>query len=73
MFLSLKLDRDYKNLSNNIIDNNEIDISSDILYRNGAYCKHFKVDLGKYLNNRMNILKNRCFPYYNRNKFSTPN
>ena len=21
----------------------------------------------------MNILKNRCFPYYNRNNFSTPN
>ena len=50
-----------------------MDISSDILYRKDAYYKHFKVDLGKYIKNRMNILKNRCFPYYNRNNFSTPN
>ena len=73
MLLPLKLDRDNKSLTNNIIDNDQIDISSDILYRKDAYYKHFKVDLGKYIKNRMNILKNRCFPYYNRNNFSTPN
>ena len=73
MLLPLKLNRDYKSLTNNIIDKNQIDISSDILYRKDAYYKHFKVDLGKYIKNKMNILKNRCFPYYNRNNFSTPN
>ena len=63
MLLPLKLNRDYKSLTNNIIDKNQIDISSDILNRKDAYYKHFKVDLGKYIKNRMNILKNRCFPY----------
>ena len=52
MLLPLKLNRDYKSLTNNIIDKNQIDISSDILYRKDAYYKHFKVDLGKYIKNR---------------------
>ena len=72
MFLPLKQDSNYKS-TNNLNDNNKVDISSDILYRKDAYYKHFKVDLGKYIKNKMNILKNRCFPYYNRNNFSTPN
>jgi hypothetical protein len=48
-------------------------MSSDIHYRKDAYYKHFKVNLGKYIKKRMNILKNKCFPYYSRNNFSTPN
>ena len=71
--LSLKNNSNYKSLSNSLIDNNNINLSSDIIYRKDAYYKHFKVYLGKYIKNRMNILKNRCFPYYNRNNFSTPN
>jgi len=73
MLLSLKNNSNYKSLSNSLIDNNNINLSSDIIYRKDAYYKHFKVNLGKYIRNRMNILKNRCFPYYNRNNFSTPN
>ena len=73
MILPLKHISHNINLINNLIDNNRLDISSDILYRKDAYYKHFKVDLGKYIKNRMNILKNKCFPYYNRNNFSTPN
>ena len=42
MLLPLKLNRDYKSLTNNIIDKNQIDISSDILYRKDAYYKHLK-------------------------------
>ena len=48
-------------------------MSSDIHYRKDAYYKHFKVNLGKYIKKRMNILKNKCFPYYSRNNFSRPN
>ena len=48
-------------------------MSSDVHYRKDAYYKHFKVNLGKYIKKRMNILKNKCFPYYSRNNFSTPN
>ena len=71
--LSLKNNSNYKSFINSLINNNTIDLSSDIIYRKDAYYKHFKVNLGKYIKNRMNILKNRCFPYYNRNNFSTPN
>jgi len=46
---------------------------SDVHYRKDAYYKHFKVNLGKYIKKRMNILKNKSFPYYSRNNFSTPN
>ena len=71
--LSLKNNSNYKSFINSLINNNTIDLSSDIIYRKDAYYKHFKVNLGKYIKNKMNILKNRCFPYYNRNNFSTPN
>ena len=69
----MKNNSNYKSFINSLINNNTIDLSSDIIYRKDAYYKHFKVNLGKYIKNRMNILKNRCFPYYNRNNFSTPN
>jgi len=29
-----------------------------------------KVNFGKYIKKRINILKNECFPYYSRNNFS---
>ena len=71
--LSLKNYSNYKSCINRLIDNNEIDMLSDIVYWKDAYYKYFKVNFGKYIKNRMNILKNRCFPYYIRNNFSTPN
>ena len=72
--LQLKNDENCKNIKiNSLINKSDIDIPSDIIYRKDAYYKHFKVNFGKYIKNRMNILKNKCFPYYNRNNFSTPN
>ena len=47
--------------------------SENNLYRKDALYKHFKVILGKYIKNRINELKNKCFPYYSKNNFSTPN
>ena len=29
--------------------------------------------MGKYIKNKINELKNKCFPYYSKNNFSTPN
>ena len=72
--LQLKNDENCKNIKiNSLINKSDIDIPSDIIYRKDTYYKHFKVNFGKYIKNRMNILKNKCFPYYNRNNFSTPN
>ena len=42
-------------------------------YRKDAYYKHFKVLFGKYLKNRINLLKNICFPEFGKNNFSSPN
>ena len=44
----------------------------NIKYRKDAYYKYFKVLFGKYLKKRINRLKNKCFPEYNKNNFSTP-
>ena len=46
---------------------------SDVLYRKDAYYKHFKANLMKYIKDKLNILKNKCFPFYSRNNFSSPN
>lgn len=43
------------------------------LYRKDYYYKHFKSIIGKYLKNKVNNLKNKCFPNYIYNNFSTPN
>lgn len=43
------------------------------LYRKDGYYKHFKVIFGRFLKNKVNKLKNICFPSYNKNNFSTPN
>ena len=48
-------------------------ILSDVIYRKNAYYKHFKVNLGKYIKNRMNLFKNKCFPFLSKNNFSSPN
>ena len=47
--------------------------SENNIYRKDAYYKHFKVILGKYIKNKINELKNKCFPYYSKNNFSSPN
>ena len=38
-------------------------------YRKDAHYKHFKAFLGKYIKNKINELKNKCFPYYSKNNF----
>ena len=43
------------------------------IYRKDYYYKHFKSLFGKYLKNKVNNLKNICFPNYINNNFSTPN
>lgn len=43
------------------------------IYRKDAYFKHFKAIFVKYLKNKINTLKDICFPNYFLNKFSTPN
>ena len=48
-------------------------ILSDVIYRKDAYYKYFKVNLGKYIKNRMNLFKNKCFPFLSKNNFSSPN
>ena len=45
----------------------------EILYRKDSYYKHFKAILGKYIKNKANELKNKSFPYYSKNNFSSPN
>ena len=63
---------------NNIIQNNillkifKTNIENNY-YLKDAHYKHFKVFLGKYIKNKINELKNKCFPYYSKNNFSTPN
>ena len=43
------------------------------IYRKDSYIKHFKAIFGKYLKNKLNDLKNKCFPHLILNNFSTPN
>ena len=47
-------------------------ILSNVIYRKDAYYKHFKANLGKYIRDRMNSFKNKCFPFYSRNNFASP-
>ena len=73
-----------KNNISNIFDSNdkspkrfvsqsEFNNSSNILYRKDCYYKYFKVNFGRYITTKINILKNKSFPYYSKNNFSTPN
>jgi len=72
-----------KNLSSFIGKKGEINLRKNIfvcekekkdkLYRKDAYFKHFKAIFVKYLKNKLNNLKDLCFPNFILNKFSTPN
>ena len=66
----------------NIINENKIKLKSEeilfecnlnIKYRKDIYYKYFKVIFGKFLKNKLNNLKNKCFPDFKNNKFSSPN
>ena len=69
----------------NILNENKIKLKSganeeilfelnlNIKYRKDIYYKYFKVIFGRFLKNKLNYLKNLCFPYCKNNKFSTPN
>ena len=48
-----------------INDNN----NSRFIYRKDAYYKHFKSIFAKYIKDKVNKLKNICFPNYNKNNF----
>jgi hypothetical protein len=65
------------------IDNNDNEVKKFIkfkcnnmnkekIYRKDYYFKHFKAIFGKYIKNKLNNLKNRCFPNFVLNNFSTP-
>ena len=41
------------------------------MYREDAYYKHFKATFAKYIKNKANKLKNDCFPFYDKNNFSS--
>ena len=66
------------NNSNDKIDSSTIiwkvnkDNQDNNLYRKDAYYKHFKAIFGQYIRNKVNILKNKCFPYYSKNNISSP-
>ena len=47
-------------------------IQKDKIYRKDYYYKHFKAIFGKYVKNKINDLKNKCFPNLIFNNFSTP-
>ena len=76
--------RKEKTFLNESINNNKINTSlmniqkfnskilSNVIYRKDAYYKHFKANLGKYIKDRMNSFKNKCFPFYSRNNFASP-
>ena len=50
-----------------------ITLLSDVVYRKDAYYKYFKANLGRFITNKINLFKNKCFPFYSRNNFSPPN
>ena len=67
-----------KDVESKILNKNKLSLEaplntmSNIFYRKDAYYKFFKVNLGKFIKNKMNILKNKSFSYYSKNNFSTP-
>jgi len=48
-------------------------MNKEKIYRKDYYFKHFKALFGKYIKNKLNNLKNKCFPNFVLNNFSTPN
>ena len=59
--------------NNNYIQIFKVNISSNVEYRKDAYYKFFKSLLGRYIKNKINTFKNKCFPFYCKNNFSPPN
>ena len=51
----------------------KVNLLSGSVYRKDSYYKYFKVNLWKYIKNKMNTYKNKCFSFYSRNNFSSPN
>ena len=47
-------------------------VQKEKIYRKDYYYKHFKAIFGKYVKNKINDLKNKCFPNLIFNNFSTP-
>ena len=45
--------------------------NSNYIYRKDAYYKHFKSIFSKYIKDKVNKLKNICFPNFNKNNFSS--
>lgn len=57
-----------------LVDDKEISgKQTDKLYRKDYYYKHFKALFCRYLRNKLNNLKNKCFPSFVFNNFSSPN
>ena len=46
---------------------------TNIVYRKDAYYKLFKTNLISYIKNKINTFKNKIFPFYSKNNFSSPN
>ena len=46
---------------------------TNIVYRKDAYYKLFKINLISYIKNKINTFKNKIFPFYSKNNFSSPN
>jgi len=76
-----KENKENKSLSINS-NNNEItkfikfkcnNMNKEKIYRKDYYFKHFKALFGKYIKNKPNNLKNKSFPNFILNNFSTPN
>ena len=70
--LNNKINDNFVNLTSSIKWNFEKKVIENNIYRKDAYYKHFKAVFGKYIKNRLNLLKDKCFPSYSKNKFSTP-
>ena len=70
--LNNKINDNFVNLTSSIKWNIEKKVIQNNIYRKDAYYKHFKAVFGKYIKNRLNLLKDKCFPSYSKNKFSTP-
>ena len=78
---NIEIENNTKNKSLNKITTNSkilndcipsIQFKENKKFRKDAYYKHFKALFGKSLKNKINQLKNRCFPSLKKNEFSTP-
>lgn len=62
-----------ENNSKSIIWKVNKDNQNNNIYRKDAYYKHFKAIFGQYIKNKVNALKNKCFPLFSKNNISSPN